>query len=175
MVIWEPISKLTFPWGLGFIPHFPYILSLPNPIHTSQKTFETLGFLPYTFSLVLPMESVALVGRKRHVLFNIPGASRWTFLWARSYSHLTNMETVAQMFITLPKFPQQMNVGATFHIQLCLTPKPSSPHCILSFYSEWSMDRQPSASVGVYYNCRISGLNQACWIGTLTRSPGVSC
>lgn len=164
-----------FPWGLGFIPHFPDILSRHNPFHTSQKPLWIPWLSSYTFSLVLPIESVALVGRKRHVIFHIPGASCRTFLWARSYSHLTDMETVAQMSIALPKFPQQMNVGAAFPNQLCLTPKPSSPHCILSFYSESSMGRQPSASVGAYYNCRISGLNQACWIGTLTSSPGVSC
>lgn len=44
------------------------------------------------------------------------------------------------MLITLLKFPQQINGGATFHIQLCPTLMPSS--CSISFDSQWSMDQQ---------------------------------
>lgn len=49
-----------------------------------------------------------------------------TFLRARSYSDLADTKTVAQMLLTLPNFPQQMNGGDTVHIQLRPSPQPSS-------------------------------------------------
>lgn len=92
-----------------------------------------------------------------------------TFLRARSYSDLTDAKTVAQMLLTLPNFPQQMNGGDTVHIQLRPSPQPSW-HTAAVY-----MQRDPwpgSTRVpGACWNCRISGLNPGLWNQHFNKIP----
>ena len=114
----------------------PYSLSpYPNLTHTNQKTFRS-SWLSSIYFFLSPNRGIrSPCGKEKaknikHSRCIILG----TFLQARSHSDLTDKKTMAQVLTTPPEFPQQINGRATFHIQLCPTPMPSS-HCI-SFYSQ---------------------------------------
>lgn len=96
-----------------------------------------------------------------------------TFLRARCYLDLTDRKTGPDIHY-LAQVPQQMCGGATFPIQLCPTPKPSSPYC-WSSDSEWSMDQQYPPQRELVKTAESQASAQVCQISTLTRSPSASC